>query len=267
MLPKLLTIGSYTLHTYGLLVSLGFLAGVWLASRLALRAGLDSEQIFGLGVYVALVAIVGAKLLMVLTDLGYYRRHPSEILSLQALQSGGVFYGGFIAGLAFLIAYCWVENLSFLRVADTFSPGLALGHAIGRIGCFAAGCCWGRESGLPWAVVFTNPYSHDLTGVPLGMPLHPTQLYESLALFVIFLLLLRVRSRSRFDGQVFATYLMLYAVARFSIEFLRGDPDRGFVLDGALSTSQFVSIFLFAGALLFWWLRRRRAHEHAHSHV
>lgn len=267
MFPKLLTIGSYTLHAYGLLVATGFLSGVWVSSRLAPKAGLDREQMFGLGVYLALIAIVGAKLLMVATDFGYYRENPREIFSLQSLQSGGVFYGGFIAALLFLIAYCRIERLSFLRVADTFAPGLALGHAIGRIGCFAAGCCWGRTSHLPWAVVFTNPYSHDLTGVPLGVALHPTQLYESLTLFGIFLLLLRVRARSCFDGQVFASYLMLYAAARFLLEFLRGDPDRGFVFGGALSTSQFLSIFLFAGALLFSFFARRKADAHTPSHV
>lgn len=267
MFPRLLTVGSYALHTYGLLVALGFLTGVWLASRLAPKAGLDPEQVFGLGVYTALVAIVGAKLLMIATDLSYYREHPAEIFSLQSLQSGGVFYGGFVAGLAFVIAYCLVERLSFLGVADTFAPGLALGHAIGRVGCFSAGCCWGRQTQLPWAVVFTNPYSHELTGVPLGIPLHPTQLYESAALLVIFLLLLRVHARSRFAGQVFAAYLMLYAAARFGLEFLRGDPDRGFVLGGALSTSQFLGIFLFVGALIFYLFRRRRADEHTHSHI
>lgn len=265
MLPRLFTIGSFTLHTYGVLVSLGFLVGVLLARRLARSAGLDGEQIFGLGIYIALVAILGAKLLMVITDWDYYLSHPREIFSLQSLQSGGVFYGGFVAALIFAIAYCRVQQLSFWRVADTFAPGIALGHAIGRIGCFTAGCCWGRETHLPWAVVFTNPYSHDLVGVPLGVPLHPTQLYESFALFAIFLLLLRVRSRAHFDGQVFAAYVMLYATARFCIEFLRGDPDRGFVLGGALSTSQFLSIFLFAGAAIFWLLRRR-AYAHAHSH-
>lgn len=265
MLPRLLTIDTFTLHTYGLLVSLGFLAGVLLARRLAASASLDREQIFGLGIYMALVAIFGAKLLMLIADWDYYYANPREIFSLQSLQSGGVFYGGFVAALVFAIAYCRVQHLSFWRVADTFAPGIALGHAIGRIGCFAAGCCWGRETHLSWAVVFTNPYSHDLVGVPLGVPLHPTQLYESLALFLILLLLLRVRSRPHFDGQVFAAYLMLYSAARFGLEFLRGDPDRGFVFGGALSTSQFLSIFLFAGAALFWLLRRR-AYAHAHSH-
>src|SRR3989337_1177907 len=152
MFPRLFTIdGVLTLHTYGLLVALGLLVGLYTAGRLAARAGLDKETVWNLGIYMALAALVGAKLAVVATEWGFYSAHPREIFSWTTLQAGGAFYGG----------------VDFAALADVYAPGLALGHAVGRLGCFSAGCCWGKPTEAPWAVIFTDPYSARLVGVPL----------------------------------------------------------------------------------------------------
>ena len=167
--------------------------------------------------------------------------------------------------VALAVWYARRYNLGFAPLADAYAPGLALGHAIGRLGCFSAGCCWGKPTDAAWAVTFTNPYSSDLVGVPLGIPLHPTQLYESVAEAFIFLLLVWLWRRRRFSGQIFAAYLMLYSVARFLNEFFRNDPRGGFLFDGALSVPQAFSIALFAVAGLFFWVQRSRSAAAAHA--
>ena len=141
-----------------------------------------------LGVYCALAGMLGAKILMIVMD-PEYRAHPSEIFSLAVLQSAGIFFGGFILALVFAYFYMRAQGLPVLATSDIFAPGLALGHGIGRLGCFAAGCCWGKPTHLPWAVTFTN--TNATTGVPLGIPLHPTQLYEAFAEGIICLILIR----------------------------------------------------------------------------
>src|SRR5579871_3881240 len=209
------------LHTYGVLVALAFLAGLAVTTRLGTTAGLNAEAVTNLAVYCALAAIVGAKIMMFLVDFRYYRDHPEEILSLSTLQAGGVFYGGLIAALGLAAWYMRRSRLPLLRTADVFAPGIALGHGIGRIGCFSAGCCWGVECHLPWAVTFTNPAAHDLVGVPLGTPLHPTQLYEALGEFVIFAILYGAFNRKHAAGAIISLYLILYGTLRFVVEFFR----------------------------------------------
>ena len=187
MFPNLFHIGSFAMPTYGVLVACGFLAGIWLTKRLAREAGLNQESIVNLAVYCALAGILGAKLMMIGLDPDL-RSHPSEIFSLATLQSAGIFYGGFLAALIAAYFVMRREGLPVLRTMDVFAPGIALGHGIGRLGCFAAGCCWGRECSLPWAVTFQNPEA--TTGVPLHRPLHPTQLYESVGEWIITAVLL-----------------------------------------------------------------------------
>jgi phosphatidylglycerol:prolipoprotein diacylglycerol transferase len=252
------------LHTYGLLVALGFLAGLWVATRLARRANLNTEAIFNLGFYSALAAMLGAKIMMILVDLPYYTQQPGEIFSLATLQAGGVFYGGLLAALAVAAWYMRRTQLPGLVTADVFAPGIALGHAIGRLGCFAAGCCYGVESHLPWAVRFTNPDSQLPRGL-LGVPIHPTQLYESFAEFLIFgILYWRIR-KAHTPGTIISLYLMLYSTARFIVEFFRFH-EQGNLWGGPLDTSQWLSILLFlAGASYFVMTRRRVVAEPAHT--
>lgn len=221
MFPKIFQIGDFFLPTYGVLVALGFLAGLAITSRLARRYSLDNEAVTNLGIYVALAGLIGAKLLMLLYDVPYYLRNPGEILSFSTLQAGGVFYGGLVLALLTAIWYLRRHRLPGLLTADAFAPGIAAGHAIGRLGCFAAGCCWGVECDRPWAVTFTNPDAHTLVGVPLGVPLHPTQLYESFAEALIFLALYRLSLKPHPPGRIIGLYLVLYPVSRFLVEFFR----------------------------------------------
>jgi len=255
MLPSLVRIGDFFLPTYGLLVTLGFLSGLWLAARLARRAGLDKDAVLNLGIYSALAGILGAKLLMVLLDWNYYRTNPREIFSLSTLQAGGVFFGGLIAALLAAVFYLRRKRLPGLATADLFAPSLALGHAIGRLGCFAAGCCWGVPTGLPWAVTFRNPTSHQLFGTPLHQPLHPTQLYESLAEAAIFLLLYRRYGRPHAPGAILGWYLVLYPGARFLIEFVRAH-DQANPPWGPLYLEQWLALALVLAGL--WLIGRAR---------
>ncbi len=245
------------LHTYGVLVALAFLVALWLAGRLAARAGLNPEAVTNLGAYCGLAAIAGAKLMMFLVDIPYYTQHPAEIFSLATLQAGGVFYGGLIAALGVSIWYLRQARLPAWKTADVFAPAIALGHGIGRLGCFSAGCCWGIECSRPWAVTFTNPLAHDLVGVPLHVPLHPTQLYEAFAEFAIFGLLLRQIRAPHRDGSVIAYYLICYSTLRFVVEFFRVH-EQGNLLGGPLDTSQWISagLFLLGAVSLF----RRSGH-------
>jgi len=250
------------LHTYGVLVALAFLTALWLAGRLAKQAGLNVDAVTNLGVYCALAAIIGAKLMMFLIDIPYYKEHPGEILSMSTLQAGGVFYGGLIAALAISAWYIQKTHLPAWKTADVFAPAIALGHGIGRLGCFSAGCCWGVECHLPWAVTFQNPVAKELVGVPLGVPLHPTQLYEAIAEFAIFAVLYWRIRKPHTPGAIISLYLMLYSSARFVVEFFRYH-EQGNLLGGPLDTSQWISVALFLmGAAYFLKAYKRSATYH-----
>jgi phosphatidylglycerol:prolipoprotein diacylglycerol transferase len=253
MHPIFLRLGPLTLHTYGVLLVVAVLAGLWIARRRAIATGLDPDNVWNLGVYMVLAGLVSAKLWYIATDWEFYLDNPRQLLSLDMLRAGGVFFGGFIGAVVVAIFYARHTKLHFLPVADAYVPGLALGHAVGRLGCFSAGCCWGRESGLPWSVTFTDPMAQQIVGTPLGVALHPTQLYEAASEFLIFLALLWIVRGQRFTGQAFASFAILYGVARFSIEFFRGDPGRAMIFGSALSLMQVVSVGLVLwGAWIFW---------------
>ncbi len=257
MFPELFRIHSFFVPTYGLLVALAFVAALAITTRLARRSGLDPEAVLNLGIYCALAGIAGAKLLMFLVDIPYYIRNPGQIFSLSTLQAGGIFYGGLIAALIVAAWYMRRKTLPLLPTADAFAPGLAFGHALGRLGCFAAGCCWGAESHLPWAVTFRNPRASELVGVPLGVPLHPTQLYESLAEAVIFFILYRRFNQPHRPGAIIGLYLLLYSTVRFLVEFLRAH-DQPNPFGGPFSTSQWIALGLIAMVALGWWRTRVR---------
>jgi phosphatidylglycerol:prolipoprotein diacylglycerol transferase len=260
MFPELFRIGSFPVNTYGVLLAAAFLAGLFVAARLGARDGLKRERIFDLGLWMLLAALVGSKLLLMVVE-PEYRQEPLQLLSLDFLRSGGVFYGGFLGGLLAAVFLLRRYGLPFWKTSDAFAPALALGQSIGRLGCFAAGCCWGKECDLPWGVEFTQA-GHEATGVPLGVHLHPTQLYESAATLIIFVFLVWLHRRKRFGGQVLLAYAALYGATRFVIEFFRDDP-RGDILGltslTGLSTSQLISLFVGLGALALLILRRRRA--------
>ena len=258
MHPELLHFGSFVLPTYGVLVATGVLVGLAMTVHLARRQGIDPEKIWNLGILVVLAAIVGAKILYVINDWSWYTAHPREIFSFATLQAGGVFYGGVLAAVATAWYYMRKHGLRGLRTVDCFAPGLALGHSIGRLGCFAAGCCFGKPTTHWWGVTFTSSLAATWVGTPLHVALEPTQLMESAVELVNFFLLYWLIKRKTFDGQIIGAYLFLYGFARYFMEFLRGDPGRGSVFGGAMTGTQLISIVLvLAGGFL--WLRRKPA--------
>ena len=260
MFPRLFHLGNFNLPTYGVLVALGVITGLFVAARLSQRQGLDPEKAWNLGIYAVLAAMVGAKVLLIVNDFSYYAAHPADIFSLSTLQAGGVFYGGVIAAVAVSIWYIRRNHMPVLRTCDSFAPGLALGHSIGRIGCFAAGCCYGKPTMHWWGVTFTNPLARIWVGTPLGVPLEPTQLFESAVELANFLILYWLIRRKKFEGQIIGAYLFLYGVARYFLEFLRDDPDRGSLFNGAMTGTQFISILLvIIGGIL--WLRRAQLQQ------
>lgn len=255
MFPEVFRIGSFFLPTYGLLVATAFILALYVTGRLALKAKLNQESVLNLGIYCALAGIVGAKLLMIVLD-PEVRTNWREIFSLSTLQAAGIFYGGFIVALATAVFYMRQKGLPILKTMDVFAPGLALGHAIGRLGCFAAGCCWGVGTHLPWAVTFTNPRAAQLVGVPLHTPLHPTQLYESISELIIFALLYWRFLKPHRDGSIISLYLALYGFARFAVEFVRYHDPQSNPLTGPFSTEQWISLALAAAGLCYWIFAR-----------
>ncbi len=258
MFPELFRIGGFTVHTYGVLFALSLLVGTYVAARVGAREGLPRERIYDLGLWMALGVIVGSKLLLVLTEPSYFR-DPLKLVSFDFLRSGGVFYGGLIG--ATTACYIGVRRyrLPWWKTGDAAACGIALGQFIGRLGCFSAGCCWGKPTALPWGVTFGEE-AHENTGCPAGVALHPTQLYESLSALAIFFLLLWLHRRKRFDGQVLLSYGMLYGLARFTIEFFRDDARgdlAGLSSLTGLSPSQLISLALALSSLVLFILRRR----------
>jgi phosphatidylglycerol:prolipoprotein diacylglycerol transferase len=256
MFPIVFRIGDFFLPTYGLLVALGFVVALWMAARLSRRAGLDTDSVLNLGIYTAIAAMLGAKVFMLVLDFDYYAANPSEIFSWTTLKAGGVFYGGLIAALATAFVYLRRSKLPGLATADVFAPAIALGHSIGRVGCFAAGCCWGARSHLPWAVTFTNPEAHRLVGVPLEVSLQPTQLYESFAEAVIFAVLYWRFGKRHRPGAIIGLYLILYPAVRFLVEFVRAHDELNPRL-GPLVAEQWIALGLLA--LGVYLLRRKPA--------
>lgn len=250
MFPRLIHHGQFDLYTYGLLFTIAVLVGMVLVVVFSRRQEIDVNKTLTLGTLAALSGIMGAKFLFVILEWNHYSRHLSEILSLATLRTGGVFSGGLVTAIAFSARYIYKQHLSVLRTADAFAPALALGHAIGRLGCFAAGCCYGKPTTAFWGITFSSPLTSDLSHTPLGVPLHPTQLFESAIEVANFFILVRLLDRKRFDGQVMAVYLAVYGVARFFLEFLRGDPGRGEVFNGLLTGTQLIAMGLLIGGVL-----------------
>jgi phosphatidylglycerol:prolipoprotein diacylglycerol transferase len=238
------------------MVSLGFLVGLWTASRRALLQGLPPEKILDLGPWVIVGAILGARLLYVIS---YWHEsfagHPlSEIF--MVWHGGLVYYGGLMGAVFASIIYIRRRNLPMWRTGDVMAPSIALGHVFGRIGCLLNGCCYGKACSLPWAIVFPL----EARGAPPGVKLHPTQIYESLLNLVLYLGLATLYRRKKFEGQVFATYLVGYAVIRSFVELFRGDYSANQYLGGWLSPGQVVSVIIMViGVVLLWILSRGRS--------
>ncbi len=250
MHPVLVDLGFATIHTYGVFIALAFvsaLAWTWLEAR---RKGLDAKRIPDLAFAVFVGALVGARLLYVLLCLPRFLEHPLEIL--RFWEGGMVFSGGAVLGAYLGWREARKHHLPVMPWLDAVAPGLALGEAVGRLGCFSAGCCYGQLCAMPWAVTFTDPNS---LAEPLNMPLHPTQIYHSLSGLLAFGILVALRDRLKRPGQLMGLFLILFCLARFFVEFFRADY-RGEL--GPFSVTQ----LLYAGFLvlgLFLLLNKRSA--------
>jgi phosphatidylglycerol---prolipoprotein diacylglyceryl transferase len=254
MYPRLFELGPVTVYTYGVLLAAAYLLGLQLARVRARARGLDANRVLDLGIYIIISALIGAKLLLLVTDFRTFSSNPRELLTLA--RSGGVFYGGLILAVVVALVYIRKIGLPLWTTCDVFAPGIAVGHVIGRFGCLFAGCCYGKPTTRPWGITFTDPFAAANVGTPLNQPLHPTQLYEAGAELLILILLLATERKGRsYPGRTFWLYMLLYAISRFIIEFYRGD-ERGAV--GMFSTSQFISILLapLAVAMLVYLSRR-----------
>lgn len=256
MYPVLLKLGKISLYTYGLMLALGFLAGIWAAKKEARRLGESPDRITDLCFYLLISAIIGSRLFYVIVEPQSFIDAPLEIFKIW--NGGLVFYGGFLAAFATAAFFIRRHAMPLWRTLDILVPGLALGHAIGRLGCFFAGCCYGEIAHLPWAITFYHPESL----APTGIPLHPTQLYSAANNFAIFAFLWFYRTRKRFDGQIFWLYVLIYGVTRTIIEIFRGDF-RGQYILGFLSTSQVIGILaaLVAFSSLIYLLLKDRKRE------
>lgn len=246
MYPILIHITSkISIHTYGFLLALGVLLGIFVCMHLAKKAGLDRVLVYDFIFYSVLIGLLGAKLWLFVTEIKFYLSDPSQIPTL--ITAAGSFYGGLIFGALFVVWFVRRHKLAFKKVADVLTPGVAIAHFFGRMGCFAAGCCWGREAdNCKMAVTFSSPDAE--TGVPKGIPLYPTQVMEAVLNLINFIILLIVYKKKKFDGMVTVVYIFNYSIIRFIVEYFRGDTDRGYIIGNlehpftSISVPQLVSI-------------------------
>ena len=261
MYPDLISMGSFTLHTYGLCIALGALLGILYVSRGARREGMNQQQFLDLAFYLLIAAIIGSRVFYIILNPGYYLKHPLE--SLMIWRGGLVFYGGFLFAFPTCYLYLKKHGIPFFKTCDILAPGLALGEFLGRIGCFFAGCCYGRPTDLPWGVTFTHPNSL----AKLDVSLHPTQLHSSAAALLMFIFLVSFRRFKRADGQIVFLYILLYALGRLIIENFRGD-ERGLLVAGYLTLTQTIAIVLIPlslGMIIYLGKKNKDAASAAHG--
>lgn len=255
MHPILIDLGPIRLYTYGFFLALGFLTAIWLSGREARRVGLPIARFYDLCLYIIVAALVGSRLLYVLLELDTFLKKPWEIVYLW--KGGLVFQGGLVLALAVAFYYMRRHQMPWRTTFDALAVGMPVGQAIGRVGCFMAGCCYGAESDLPWAVTFTHPE----TLCPLRVPLHPSQLYESLLLLPVFGVIYSLRTRKSYEGQLALVYFCLAGTVRFLTEFVRHPLDyRGPVLFGVFPATQVfaLAVVVISGALLLYYRRPRK---------
>ena len=251
MYNDLFSIGPVTIHGYGLMIGIGFIVGLFVGDWLAKKKGIDGDHVFSLAIWILILGFLAGKLLFIITII------PDIIAgnaTLGQIGNGFVVYGGIIAALPIGLIYCKRKKISFLSMGDCIAPATAVVQGFGRIGCFLAGCCYGVETDSWFHVTFTHS-----DYAPNNVPLIPTQLISSAANFLNFAVLMVAMKKCKKPGQVFALYLINYSIGRFIIEFFRGDLIRGQV--GVLSTSQFISIFILAFGIWFYFYNTKRKAE------
>jgi phosphatidylglycerol:prolipoprotein diacylglycerol transferase len=249
--PRFLQFGSLVLPTDAVLIAVGILAGLALSMTLARRAGLDPEKVWNLGLIAVIAAIVGSRLLVILENWQAFRAAPLLLLRISAVHPGA-FFGGIALACAAALVYARHAHLPLLRTLDVAAPALALAHAMASLGSFAAGRAYGRPTSLPWGVTFTSRFAARTTGVPLGTPLHPTQLYASAAGFALLGVLLVLLKRPHHEGEIMGASLFLFGITQFFIEFLRGDATRPTLFAAALTSTQCLAIIMVLLGGLLW---------------
>lgn len=240
--------GSFAIYWYGVFVAIAFLAGIWTAARRAVLDRLAPERIVDLGPWLIVGALIGARALYVISYWQEQFQSAPWYEMLMIRKGGLIFYGGFVGASLACYLYVRAKGLPLLKVADALAPSIALGHFFGRLGCLMNGCCYGRPCDWPWAIRY--PAGHET----YPHPVHPTQVYESLLNLALYLALAWFYRRKQLSGQVFAAYLIGYALLRFGVEFLRGDYAVRY-LGGWATPAQILSMFMLAGGLALWrWL-------------
>jgi phosphatidylglycerol:prolipoprotein diacylglycerol transferase len=246
MYPILFQFGNFELRSYGLIVALSFFIGLWLSTKEAQRKGLDPRLIQDFALYALLGGIIGARIYFVVnSNPAYFLQNPWEIV---AVWHGGIgIIGALLGGFLTALWYCRRKKLSFWQFADTLAPGVALGQTLGMFACLLNGDSYGKPTNLPWAITYTDPRSF----APLNVPLHPVEIYEMASYFLVFLLVWQTRDKYETDGLAFLTYLAGYGVARFSVEFFRGNPA---IFAWGIPAAQVFSVALILASITVWYL-------------
>ncbi len=260
-LPEWLPLlGGFAIHTYGFLIALGIVVGTSIANRLGERDGLPRDVFNDLVFWAVVGGVIGGRLEYARVNPEHFQGHWLRLLNLR--EGGLVFYGTFVGGIGALWIASRLRGLSFLKVMDTIAPALPLIHAFGRLGCFSAGCCYGRPADVPWAVTFPDGVG---SIAPAGVPLHPTQLYAATYLLFLSGFLFWLRRHRRFTGQLFLTYTAIYPVFRSINELFRGDKERGFVFESllgqTLSNAQFISLLVATASVVGLVVLSRRSRQ------
>ena len=253
MAIDLFSIGRLTVHGYGLMIGIGFLIGIYVGCTRAKMLGLSDNHVMNISIYVITIGFLGGKILYVIVNFKEFMRNP-----LSTLGSGGfVVYGGIVTGVLSIFVYCRLKKISFLTYMDIMSASVAINQGFGRIGCFLAGCCYGKETESHFGVVFP-----DGCLAPAGVRLVPTQLMSAAFDFVLAFFLIYITKKCKSRGMVSGVYLLFYGIGRFIVEFFRGDEERGMV--GAISTSQFISIFMviFAVGYIVFSMKKKQPVEY-----
>ncbi|MFZ1808442.1 MAG: prolipoprotein diacylglyceryl transferase [Cyclobacteriaceae bacterium] len=252
MHPILFEIGSITIYSYGFFIALGAVLGlVYMARQGKKRFGVTYDQSNSLFIYIVVAAYVGGKVFFFFENPIYYLQHIGQLFS----GNGFVFFGSLLFAIPTMLWFFKRNKIPTLPMLDVMAIVTCIVHGFGRIGCFMSGCCHGKPTDSFFSVIFTNPVCQ---AEPLNTPLHPTQLYESAFIFSLMGILLLIKGRKKFDGQLFLIYLIVYSIGRSLLEILRGDEERGFLIEGILSHSQFISLGVISIAIYFYVKLRRK---------